>query len=71
MAVCRLWVSRSTALGEYEGWLYTVAKPEAATVQEFFFVPSLPGAPVIMRVLEGEETVLELVQTARLRPETG
>jgi hypothetical protein len=67
----REWVSRSTALGEYEGWLYTVADPEAATVQEFFFVPSLPGAPVQMRILEGEATVLELEQTARLRPEIG
>lgn len=67
----REWVSRSTALGEYEGWLYTVADPEAATVQEFFFVPSLPGAPVQMRILDGEATVLELEQTARLRPEAG
>jgi hypothetical protein len=65
----REWVSRSTALGEYEGWLYRVADPEAATAQEFFFVPSLPGAPVEMRILEGEEPVFELEQIARVRPE--
>jgi hypothetical protein len=63
-------VSRSTALGDFEGWLYRVTDPEAATVNEFFFVPSLPGAPVQMRILEGEETVFELEQTARLRPDT-
>jgi hypothetical protein len=63
-------VSCSTALGDFEGWLYRVTDPEAATVNEFFFVPSLPGAPVQMRILEGEETVFELEQTARLRPDT-
>jgi hypothetical protein len=66
----REWVSRSTALGEFEGWLYRVADPNAAVVQEFFFVPTLPGAPVQMRILEGGATVFELEQTARLRPET-
>lgn len=66
----REWVSRSTALGDFEGWLYRVADPSAATVKEFFFVPELPGAPVHMRILEGEATVFELEQTARLRPES-
>ncbi len=65
----REWVSRATALGDFEGWLYRVAEPEAAVVNEFFFVPELPGAPVQMRILEGEATVLELEQTARLRPD--
>lgn len=65
----RDWVSRSTPLGDFEGWLYRVEDPEAATVQEFFFVPDLPGAPVQMRILEGEATVFELEQTARERPE--
>jgi hypothetical protein len=66
----REWVSRSTALGDFEGWLYQVTDPNTASVSEYFFVPSLPGAPVQMRILEGEETVVELEQTARLRPET-
>ena len=66
----REWVSSSTMLGEFEGWLYRVAEPNAATVQEYFFVPSLPGAPVQMRILEGETVVIELDQTARLRPDT-
>ncbi|MEJ2581484.1 MAG: hypothetical protein P8127_07595 [Acidobacteriota bacterium] len=65
----RDWVSRSTPLGDFEGWLYRVEDPEAAAVQEYFFVPDLPGAPVQMRILEGEITVFELEQTARLRPE--
>ena len=66
----REWVSRSTALGEFEGWLYRVAEPGAAVVNEFFFVPELPGAPVQMHTLEGDTTVFELEQTARLRPDT-
>ena len=66
----RVWVSRSTALGDFEGWLYRVAEPGAAVVIEFFFVPELPGAPLHMRTLEGDATVFELEQTARLRPGT-
>lgn len=67
----REWVSRSTMLGDFEGWLYRVTDPDSAVVSEFFFVPSLPGAPVQMRILEGETTILELEQTARLRPDVG
>lgn len=66
----REWVARSTQLGEFEGWLYRVDEEGAATSQEFFFVPELPGAPVVMRILEGDATVFELEQTARLRPQT-
>jgi len=66
----REWVSRSTDLGEFEGWFYRVADPAATSVQEFFFVPELPGAPVQMRILDGEVTIFELEQTARLRPDT-
>ena len=65
----REWVSRETALGDFDGWLYRVAEPGAAVVNEFFFVPELPGAPVQMRILEGETTVFELEQAARLRPD--
>ena len=64
----REWVSRSTSLGDFDGWLYRVAEPGAALANEYFFVPELPGAPVLMRILEGETTVFELEQTARLRP---
>ncbi len=63
----REWVARTTQLGEFEGWLYRVAAEGTATVQEFFFVPESPGAPVQMRILEGDTTVFELEQTARLR----
>lgn len=66
----REWVARTTQLGDFEGWLYLVAEDGAATVQEFFFVPELPGAPVQMRIFEGDTTVFELEQTARLRPTT-
>lgn len=66
----REWVARTTQLGDFEGWLYRVAEDGASTVQEYFFVPELPGAPVEMRILEGDATVFELEQTARLRPDT-
>jgi hypothetical protein len=66
----REWVSRSTMLGDFEGWLYRVVEPDTTVINEFFFVPELPGAPVQMRIIEGETVVFELEQTARLRPET-
>jgi hypothetical protein len=65
----REWISRDTALGQFEGWLYRVAEPGADVVKEFFFVPELPGAPVQMHILEGDATVFALEQTARLRPD--
>ena len=67
----REWVTRSTALGNFEGWLYHVPDKESGTVSEFFFVPEFPGAPVQMRILNGEEIMFELEQTARLRPSSG
>lgn len=66
----REWVSRTTQLGELEGWLYRVTDPDKATVQEFFFAGSLPGAPVHMRILDGDATVFELEQFARTHPVT-
>ncbi len=64
----REWVTQSTLLGELDGWLYRVYEEEQGSTQEFFFAASLPGAPVQMRILQGETTVFELEQTARLRP---
>jgi hypothetical protein len=66
----REWVARDTGLGNYNGWLYRVSEGGSAPVQEFFFVPELPGAPVQMRILDGDTTIFSLEQTARLRPET-
>ncbi len=61
-------ITRSTALGELQGWLYTVRDEQAGTVTEFFFAKSLPGAPVEMQVLNDGEPVVELVQLERHRP---
>jgi hypothetical protein len=66
----REWVSRSTQIGDLEGWLYRVSDPETGTVQEFFFAAKVPGAPVQMRILDGEDTVYELEQLMRMRPVT-
>lgn len=60
---------RTTTLGEFEGWLYTVENPEEGTLSEFFFAHSKPGAPLWMRTLNGDVTVAELEQIARHRPE--
>ena len=65
----REWVTRSTALGIYDGWLYRVTGGDGAAIEEYFFVPSLPGAPVQMKILDGDTTVFTLEQVARLRPD--
>ena len=64
----REWVTRSTGLGTYDGWLYRVAG-DGGAVEEYFFVPSLPGAPVQMKIVNGNQIVFELEQMARLRPD--
>jgi len=64
----REWVTRATGLGTYDGWLYRVAG-DGGAVEEYFFVPSLPGAPVQMKIVNGDHTVFELEQMARLRPD--
>jgi hypothetical protein len=65
----REWVTRSTGLGTYDGWLYRVTGGDGAAIEEYFFVPSLPGAPVQMKIVNGDHTVFELEQMARLRPD--
>ena len=66
----REWVTRSTGLGTYDGWLYRVTGGDGTAIEEYFFVPSLPGAPVQMKIVNGDDTVFELEQMARLRPDT-
>jgi hypothetical protein len=63
----REWVTRETALGRMEGWLYRVPDEGTGTISEFFFAPALPGAPVQMRAFEGEKVVFELEQVERAR----
>jgi len=65
----REWVTRSTALGIYDGWLYRVTGGDGTAIEEYFFVPSLPGAPLEMRILDGDTTVFTLEQIARMRPD--
>jgi len=64
----REWITRSTGIGTYDGWLYRVAG-DGGAVEEYFFVPSLAGAPVQMKIVLGDQTVFELEQMARLRPD--
>ena len=65
----REWITRSTDLGTYDGWLYRVSGNDGASVEEYFFVPSLAGAPIQMKIVNGDQTIFELEQLARLRPE--
>ena len=65
----REWITRSTGLGTYDGWLYRVSGDDGASVEEFFFVPSLAGAPIQMKIVNGDQTIFELEQLARLRPD--
>lgn len=58
-------VTRETALGELDGWLYTVADPDGSRKSEFFFAESLPGAPVFVHVLQGGEVVEIFEQVER------
>ena len=60
-------VSRETALGTFEGWLYTVNDPRAETTSSFFFADELPGAPLWMETRSGEQATLTLNQIARQR----
>lgn len=61
-------VTRETALGTLDGWLYRVRDEESGGVTEFFFARSLPGAPVHMRAEQSGRLVMELTQIARSRP---
>jgi hypothetical protein len=61
-------VTRETALGTLEGWLYTVRDAESGGVTEFFFARSFPGAPVYMRAEQAGKLVMKLTQIARSRP---
>jgi hypothetical protein len=62
-------VTRETALGTLDGWLYRVREEDAGSVTEYFFARSLPGAPVWMRAERSGELVMELQQVARRRPD--
>ena len=66
----RDWVKRSTQIGELEGWLYRVSNPDTTAVQEFFFAEKVPGAPVQMRIFDGDSTIYEFEQFMRMRPVT-
>ncbi len=62
-------VTRETALGKLEGWLYLMPDEAAGTVQEMFFAHSYPGAPVQMRVIKEGKPIMALAQIERERPD--
>jgi hypothetical protein len=59
--------TRTTPLGELEGWLYTVEDPGTGVVSEFFFAHGLAGAPVFVHVIHDGEIVEIFEQIERSR----
>ena len=62
---------RKTALGTFDGWLYTISDPAQGTVSEYFFGAQTPGAPLLLvtRAAGSEGDVrLRLEQVVRSRP---
>lgn len=55
---------RETALGTFDGWLYSVERPDGSTTT-FFFADAYPGAPVWMRTLADGEPVFLMEQIRR------
>lgn len=64
-------IERATGLGTLTGWLYTVDSPESGELSELFFAQALPGAPVWMRLTQGETEILTLEQVARTAAGSG
>ena len=60
-------VNRETALGAFDGRLYTVTDPESGTFSEYFFAEAFPGAPLVMRVIKDGEVVAQFEQIERGR----
>ena len=58
-------VTRATALGELDGWLYQVHEPKQETMTDFFFADELPGAPVWFESSSGGQVILTVHQIAR------
>ncbi len=52
-----------TAFGRLEGWTYV--QTEGETVSSWFFADRLPGPPVYMTVVEGDEVKARMVQIER------
>ncbi len=62
-------VTRDTALGPLEGWLYKVGDAASGNQTEVFFAKSYPGAPFEMKMVKDGTLVLELAQVERQKPE--
>lgn len=61
-------VTRDTALGQLEGWLYTVRDGATGSETEMFFANKLPGAPLEMRMMKDDVVAMEMVQVERQKP---
>jgi hypothetical protein len=63
-------ITRDTALGRLDGWLYTTHDDAVKARTEAFFATSFPGAPVEMTAWNGETVVAEMRQLTRSQLQT-
>ena len=61
---------RSTALGSFDGWLYVIQDEDGEGVTRYFFADALPGAPLQVEAVVGDQVVTVLEQIERFRPES-
>ncbi len=61
-------VRQTTALGELDGYLYTVVNEAAKMTTEFFFAASMPGAPMYMVIHQDGVEALAMRVTEVRRP---
>lgn len=61
-------VRRQTALGEVDGYLYTVVNEGAKMTTEFFFAAEMPGAPMHMVIRKDGAEALAMRVTEVRRP---
>ncbi len=62
-------VTRDTALGRLDCWLYRVRDDATGSETEVLFAKQLPGAPVEMRMSKDGTEIMEMLQVERHRPE--
>lgn len=60
-------VTRDTALGQLEGWLYRIQN-EGGGETEVFFARELPGAPLEMIIARDGNVAMSVTQVERQRP---
>lgn len=61
--------TRTTPLGELEGWVYSVLDPQSGAVNLLFFADGMAGAPVQMETQRDGKVLMYVEQIERSEPE--